>query len=207
MGRRRLPEDAFLHYLSMGPERSYEALGSRYGVTKRAVAKRAKDEGWAAKLTELQEHAGEAGDGAAEKIVEAELLRHTEHVAELQDAMRDVVTPARFRAMIAALLKRAIQNEDIRAARLLIDRVLGRPRGEPLPLAALQLSGEIKTAADVRRASGEILDGVVGGTLSPEDGQRAATVLDATRKAIETEDLEKRLAEIEAQIEKEKRFK
>jgi hypothetical protein len=39
MSQRKIPQDAFEFYFSLGPERSYEQVAGRYGVTKRAVTK------------------------------------------------------------------------------------------------------------------------------------------------------------------------
>ena len=46
MPARKIPPEAFDHYFSLGPERSYEAVARKYGVTKRAVTKLAKRESW-----------------------------------------------------------------------------------------------------------------------------------------------------------------
>jgi len=43
---RRIPPDAYEQYLEMGTDRSYQVLADRYGVSKTAIVKRAKKEGW-----------------------------------------------------------------------------------------------------------------------------------------------------------------
>ena len=54
---RKIPEDAFELYVSLGPERSYAAVAEQYGVTKRAVVKRAKAEAWSERLAKIEDQA------------------------------------------------------------------------------------------------------------------------------------------------------
>jgi hypothetical protein len=56
----------------------------------------------------------------------------------------------------------------------------------------------IDTARDIVGAMGPIVGAVGEGTLTPEEGQTLASILDAHRRAIETQQLETRLATIEA---------
>ena len=44
---KRIPDDAFSFYASLGPTRSYQAVADRYWVSKRAVVKHAAKEKWA----------------------------------------------------------------------------------------------------------------------------------------------------------------
>ncbi len=54
---KKIPTDAFDHYFSLGPSRSYRAVADKYGVTKRAVTALAKRESWQARLAEIEEKA------------------------------------------------------------------------------------------------------------------------------------------------------
>jgi hypothetical protein len=54
MARRKIPEDAFFLYQSLGVERSYQAVANHLGVTKRAVTKRAGKERWQERLREIE---------------------------------------------------------------------------------------------------------------------------------------------------------
>jgi hypothetical protein len=58
----------------------------------------------------------------------------------------------------------------------------------------------IETAKDVVGAVGAIVDAVGEGTLTPEEGQTLTSILDTHRKAIETQELEARLATLEAAL-------
>lgn len=52
---RKIPEDAFTYYMSLGPDRSYAKVASKYGVSKRAVANRAKSDDWAGRAESIQQ--------------------------------------------------------------------------------------------------------------------------------------------------------
>jgi hypothetical protein len=58
----------------------------------------------------------------------------------------------------------------------------------------------IETAKDVVGAVGAIVGAVGEGTLTPEEGQTLVSILDTHRTAIETEELETRLATVEAAL-------
>ncbi len=55
----RIPANAYNEYLAMGAERSYQALADRYGVSKVAIYKRAKREGWQDRIAKLETKARE----------------------------------------------------------------------------------------------------------------------------------------------------
>ena len=53
----RIPEDAFSFYVSLGPDRSYEQVGEKYGVSKRAVTKAAARQHWSERLAQIEAEA------------------------------------------------------------------------------------------------------------------------------------------------------
>ena len=59
---RKIPDDAFDRYVSLGATRSHQALAEEYGVTKRAVTKRATRERWAERLEQIESDARKQGD-------------------------------------------------------------------------------------------------------------------------------------------------
>ncbi|APT48426.1 hypothetical protein BSA145_21410 (plasmid) [Bacillus safensis] len=73
-------------------------------------------------------------------------------------------------------------------------RIWPERRGKPVRFALL----EIKTAADIVPALAAVAQAVANGSLTPEEGQAVAGVLETQRKAIETVDLEARIAAMEA---------
>lgn len=96
-----------------------------------------------------------------------------------------------------ALTRKAIDMAlagDSTALRLCIERLAPPPKDVPVrfPLPAMQ------TAADAASAVGSILSAVAAGDLTPAEAERVAGLIDTWRKAIETADLERRIAQLEA---------
>lgn len=201
MSRARRPEDAFEIYIGLGAERSYQAVADRLGVSKRTISARAKAEHWQERWEAILR---EARGGKERTPIDAEApgARHATHLNALQEAVRDVVTPVRLKAILATLVKSAIQKEDVGAAKFLVERVMGKVRNETLPATVIDIPNGLETTSDVRRAANAILQAITDGGMSPEDGQRTATVIESARKAIETDELEKRLTAIEENIKK-----
>jgi hypothetical protein len=65
--KRKIPPEAFNFYFELGPSRSYEAVATRYQVSKRAISKVAAQEGWQERLQALDRRAKER---AEEKMLE-----------------------------------------------------------------------------------------------------------------------------------------
>lgn len=87
----------------------------------------------------------------------------------------------------------AAKDGDMTAARLVLDRIAPPARGRRVRLAL----PPIAVAADLMQALGVISDAMARSILSAEEAQAAAAVLDHHRKAIETIDLERRIAALE----------
>jgi hypothetical protein len=101
----------------------------------------------------------------------------------MADDLADVV-----RAVTAAA-----RAGDIGAARLIFDRLLPVRRGRPVCLD----TPPIGTASDVAAAMDALTTAMVKGDVTPEEASLAAGVFDLRRKALETEDFEKRLRALE----------
>jgi hypothetical protein len=76
MSKRKIPQDAFEFYFSLGPERSYEQVAGRYGVTKRAVTKLAARERWQERLEKVEAEARSRSDQKKVEALEAAKERH-----------------------------------------------------------------------------------------------------------------------------------
>lgn len=87
----------------------------------------------------------------------------------------------------------AAKGGDMRAAELILSRVWPVRKGRPVSLAL----PAIKTSADLVVAMGALADAVAGGEITPDEGAAVTTILEAKRRAIETNDLEQRIAALE----------
>jgi hypothetical protein len=68
--------DAFEFYASLGPSRSYQAVADHYGVSKRAVTKKATKENWQKWIIDRERKALEAVDKKAIETLEQMSDRH-----------------------------------------------------------------------------------------------------------------------------------
>jgi hypothetical protein len=82
---------------------------------------------------------------------------------------------------------------DARAAELILSRVWPPRKGRPV---AMKLPA-IETAADLVKALGAVADAVAAGDLTPDEGAGVAAVLETKRRAVETVELETRIAALE----------
>ncbi len=71
---------------------------------------------------------------------------------------------------------------------------MGSEERSPPPLSL----PEVRTAADTTAALGAVVAAVADGTLTPDEAQSVAAVLEAQRKAVETLELERRIAALES---------
>lgn len=87
----------------------------------------------------------------------------------------------------------AAKGGDLRAAELVLQRIWPVRKGRPI---ALELP-KIETAADIVKALGKLALSVGAGELTPDEAASVATILETKRRAIETIDLETRIAALE----------
>ncbi|MDA8231696.1 MAG: hypothetical protein M0006_10190 [Magnetospirillum sp.] len=87
----------------------------------------------------------------------------------------------------------AAKAGDMTAARLVLDRIAPPRKGRPVVFDL----PEVETAADVLTALGSVVQAVAAGDLTPDEGLTVAGLLEAKRKAIETVEIERRIAVLE----------
>jgi hypothetical protein len=105
----------------------------------------------------------------------------------------DQMALADARAVLRALLDRA-KAGDVTAATTVLARLWPIQKGRAVTLDL----PPIVAAADVTAALGVIVAAVGHGEITPEEGQSIADVVERKRRAIETVELEQRIAELEA---------
>jgi hypothetical protein len=106
----------------------------------------------------------------------------------LLDAMADNSAPEVLTTVVDAA-----KAGDLRACELLLSRVWPVRKGRPV---ALDLPA-INTAADLVAVLGSIAGAMARGVITPDEAQAVSAVLETKRRAIETVELEARIAALE----------
>lgn len=96
-----------------------------------------------------------------------------------EDVMRSVV--------------KAAMSGDMRAAEILLRRLWPERKGQPVMIEL----PPVKTVEDIAGALGSVTNAVAAGEISPDEGQAIAGVLEVHRRAMETLELERRIAVLE----------
>ncbi len=87
----------------------------------------------------------------------------------------------------------AAKGGDLRAADIILARVWPARKGRPVSISL----PAIETAADVSAAIGAVVTAAASGEITPDEAQTLAGVLEMKRRAVETHDLEQRIAALE----------
>ncbi len=85
---------------------------------------------------------------------------------------------------------------DMTAAKIILDRVSPARRGAPLEIGL----PAVATTEGVTAALAALVAEMSAGTVTPEEAQTVASVIEAQRKAIETTELEKRVLALEERL-------
>lgn len=130
---KRLPPDAFDFYLGLGTSRSYDAVAAHYGVSKRAVTKRAARDHWQERIAEVEAKARQAADEKAAETLEAMSTRHLKALKIVQAKALETLRAMSLDSAMDAVraLEMSIKNE-----RLI--------RGEPGERTAVSVEDVIK---------------------------------------------------------------
>ena len=88
----------------------------------------------------------------------------------------------------------AAKGGDLRAAEVLLRRLWPERKGRPVEVEL----PEVASAADLVPALAAVAAAMGRGALTPEEAQAVAGVLETQRRAVETADLEQRIAALEA---------
>jgi hypothetical protein len=86
------------------------------------------------------------------------------------------------------------QQGDMRAAEIILRRLWPERKSRPIMLDL----PPIQSAADLAAAMGAVTQAVAAGDLTPDEGQSVAALLELQRRAVETAELEQRIAALEA---------
>ena len=110
------------------------------------------------------------------------------HATRMAEHLMEGAAESVVQAVLAAA-----QGGDMVAARLVLERIAPVRKGRPvlLPLPA------VNTAADVLTALGATVKAMADGDITPDEAATVAGVLEVKRRAIETAELETRIAALE----------
>ena len=87
----------------------------------------------------------------------------------------------------------AAKGGDMRAADILLRRLWPERKGRPVQMDL----PAIMVPSDIVAALGAVAEAVAAGELSPEEGAAVAGILEAQRRAVETVEMEARIAALE----------
>ncbi len=96
--------------------------------------------------------------------------------------------------VLATVIERA-KNGDMAACKMVLDKVLPNTKDRSIALE-MPLINDLK---DVGNAQAEILQAVANGSITPNEGERVSSIIEARRRSIETIDLEARISQLEGQ--------
>ena len=94
--------------------------------------------------------------------------------------------------VLATVIERA-KGGDMTACKMVLDKVLPNTKDRPIALE-MPLINDLK---DVGNAQAEILQAVANGSITPNEGERVASIIEARRRSIETIELEVRISQLE----------
>ncbi len=97
-------------------------------------------------------------------------------------------------AVLATVIERA-KGGDMTACRMIVDKVLPNTKDRTIALD-LPLINDLK---GVGKAQAKILHAVAIGDITPNEGEKIASIIEARRKSIETIDLEARISRLETE--------
>ena len=81
---KRIPANAFDHFLALGPSRSYQAVADWCGVSKQAVTRLAQQERWLERVADLERKAREKSEEKYVETLEAMNERHLKTLRVIQ---------------------------------------------------------------------------------------------------------------------------
>jgi phage tail sheath gpL-like len=111
----------------------------------------------------------------------------------------DAIGSEAAEAVLRKVIK-AAKAGDARSAEILLRRVWPERKGRTVEIKL----PAVDAAADVPKAIGAVIAAMAAGELTPDEAATVAGVLESKRRAIETEEFDKRLAALEERVASEK---
>ncbi len=119
------------------------------------------------------------------------------HAVQLRRAVEEAVSVDHAVALVRRILRMGLEG-DIAAARLVFERTCGRAAEAPTAAEPIDIAlPRLRSAEDCGIALERLIDGVCTGKLDKATAQTLIAGVQARLKAIETTELERRVAELE----------
>ncbi len=117
--------------------------------------------------------------------------------SELRRAAEEAITPEHVAAMIRKATLMGLGG-NLSAMRFALDRTCGRATEAPVDAEPLGVPvPRLRTADDCNTAIGRLIDGICKGTIDRESAKLLIDAVQTRLKAIELNELEERLAQLE----------
>ncbi len=117
--------------------------------------------------------------------------------ADFRRAVEDAITPEHMIALFRRALRMALEG-NLPAMRFVAERTLGRPAEATPGAAPLEVVlPRLEKASDCSLALQRVVDGLCKGTIDPANAKLLIDAIQVRVKAIEVNELEARLAELE----------
>ncbi|MEQ1893376.1 MAG: hypothetical protein ABL998_12585 [Planctomycetota bacterium] len=109
----RLPTESFDHYVALGPDRSYDAVAKKYGVSKATVLRHAEKNRWQERLREADAKAREDSNKKAVETLQAVKDRQLKEARILEHRALEALKslPPEKAAKAATMLQIAWRHE------------------------------------------------------------------------------------------------
>lgn len=166
---KKIPPEAFLFYVELGRERSYEAVAERFDCSRRGVAECAKRERWQERIAELEGRAQERVEAAALDSIAAMNERHlkiarylqSRGLEALQSGRTELIARATRTVSEGVALERLVRGEPTERVEN-FDAINRRERERWL------VDDRASAAQDAAEQAGEGSDGGAGSQDTPE---------------------------------------
>ena len=122
---------------------------------------------------------------------------HVRRLTEYRAAVREAIQPKYVATVLKKMVKLAVEEGDVAAARVLLERTLGKPKDAPDEAFATFELPAISTASDCVTAAGKVLAAVAAGEVGMAEAGQITGMIEVLRRGIETASLEARVAALE----------
>ena len=130
---KKLPPEAYAFYVSLGQDRSYEAVAAKYDVCERAVADKGKREHWQERIAEQEKKARERVDEQAVETLAQMSNRHLKVLKFIQAKAIETIKSTPLDSCMDAVKAFALSIEK--------ERLI---RGEPTERTAMDIEKKIR---------------------------------------------------------------